>query len=248
MNKIKINKGLFRFNLIPYLHTKVVKKGIKSISITINPIVAMFRRNSGQSLVAIIIRLIPAMGGRISPSIVTCIKTMLRKLSAIANDQGIVGLVKYLKMVSVLTQQAISGYKISEMHPRVTRTNSGIPRLFPVSVRNMIRKGNTFYIRFALTVASLYRDLTYKAKPNLSTITNPYSGNEKIISSIVRFIPTFVKLFVKLPPEVRRSSLMGKFVYFPILKSSPQVFGPLSSTNPIIMVRSAGSLSPEQID
>jgi len=247
MNKIKINKGLFRFNLIPYLHTIVVKKGVKSIQLTINPIVAMFRRNSGQSLVAIIIRLIPAMGGRISPSIVVSIKTILRKLSAIANDQGIIGLVKYLKMVSVLTQQSISGYKIPVMHPRVSRTNSGIPRLFPVSVRNMIRKGNTFYIKFALTVASLYRDLTYSAKPNLSTITDPYSGNEKIIRQIVGFIPTFVKLFVKLPPEARRNSLMGKFVYFPILKSSPQAFGPLSSTNPIIMVRSAGALTPEQI-
>jgi len=246
--KIKINKGLFRFNLIPSLFTKVVKKGNKSIQITINPIVAMFRRNSGQSLVAIIFRLLPAMGGRISPSLAVSIKTILHRLSAIANDQGIIGLVKYLKMVSILTQQSISGYKIHDMHPRVSRTNSGIPRLFPVPVRNMIRKGNSFYIRFALTVASLYRDLTYNATPNLSTITEPYSGNEKTIKTIVGFIPTFVKLFVKLPPEVRRNLLMGKFVYFPILKSSPQTVSSLSSTNPVVLVRSAGSLTPDQID
>jgi len=248
MKSIKINNGLFRFNLIPYLHTKVVKVGLRSIQITINPIVAMFRRNSGQSLVSIILRLIPAMGGRISPSIVKDIKTLLRRLSAIMNSQGIIGLVKYLKMVSVLTQQAISGYKISEMHPRIKRTNSGIPRVFPVSVRNLIRKGNPFSIRFALTIASLYRDLTYEAKPNLSTITDPYTGNEKIIKQIVSFIPTFVKLFIPLSPEKRRESLMEKFVYFPILKSSPQTFGPLSSTNPIVMVKSAGALTPDQID
>lgn len=33
-----------------------------------------------------------------------------------------------------------------------------------------------------------------------------------------------------------------------MLKSSPQSFGPLSSTNPLVMIRSAGALTPEQIE
>lgn len=248
MKKFTINKGLFRMNLIPYAYDKILNINGKMVKVTINPIVAMIRRNSGQSLVAVILRLLPACDGRASSNIVITIKNLLRRLSAIANSQGIIGLVKYLKQVSVLTQQIICGYRISTTSPRVKRTNSGIPSLFPVVVRKGIRSSNFFYIRFALTVSSLYRDLTYKAKPNLSSITSPFSGSLNTVNHINGFIPTFVKLFVGGVPDQRRSWLEGMFVWFPILKSSPDVFGPLSSTNPIVMVRSAGSLTTQQMN
>jgi len=238
-------RRLFRFNLIPYSYDKIITKGKRTFRVTINPIVAMIRRNSGRSLVAIIIRLLPTFDGKPSKSIVNMIISILRSFSAIANRQGIKGLVLYLKQVSVLTQQIICGYKIPTTNPRVKRDKTGIPCIFPLAVRNQIRLRRASFIRFSLTMASIYRDLSFKAKPNLESITAPYSGEALIIKEIISFIPTFVKLFVG---PVRKFSLEGMFVWFPILKSSPQCFGSLSSTNPIVMIRSAGALTPSQIE
>jgi hypothetical protein len=202
-------RRLFRFNLISYSYTKLITKGIRTFRVTINPMVAMIRRNSGRPLVAIFIRLLPTFGGKPSKSIVSMIISILRSFSAIANQQGIKGLVLYLKQVSVLTQQAVAGYKIPTTAPRVKRDKSGIPCIFPLSVRNQIRLQRLSYIRFSLTMASFYRDLSFKAVPNLASITDPYSGNSSIIEEIISFIPTFVKLFVG---PVKGISLEGMFV------------------------------------
>lgn len=98
------------------------------------------------------------------------------------------------------------------MVPRVATTRSGIPRVFPVIVRNGIRRSSIFYIRLSLTLASIYRDLIYKGKVNLSTITNPFTGNLRMINKIVGFIPKFVKLFLGPAfPEGARH-LLGTFL------------------------------------
>jgi hypothetical protein len=209
MKNSKYIRRLFRFNLIPYSYDKIITKGTRTFRVTINPIVAMIRRKSGRSLVAIFIRLLPTFDGKPSKSIVSMIISILRSFSAIANKQGIKGLVLYLKQVSVLTQQVICGYKIPTSTPRVKRDKTGIPCIFPLAVRNQIRLQRASYIRFSLTMASFYRDLSFKAKPNLESITAPYTGETKIIKEIISFIPTFVKLFVG---PVRRFSLEGMFV------------------------------------
>jgi hypothetical protein len=230
------------------MYDKIIQKGDRKIKIMVNPLTAMFLRNQGQPLVGMVLRLIPACGGKTSPIVVKSLKKILLTLSVIAKPQGIKGLVLYLKQVSVLTQQVICGYKVTTTLPRVKRTKSGIPLIFPANWRLQLVKFNKFYIKFALTITSLYRDLTFKAKPDLSSIIDPGSSDPKLIKQIKDFIPKFVKLFCfGLPDDVRRNMLLGKFLWFPILKSSPQSFGPLTSTNPITMIRSAGALSAQQI-
>lgn len=209
----------------------------------------LISRNRGHSVVAIIIRLLPPLGGKTSPIVVKVIKTTLASLWFIAKTQGIKGLVKYLKNVSILTQQVIGGHKNSLVNPRVKTTRSGIPRLFPVIVRNGIRRSSIFYIKFALTISSIYRDLIFKGKINISSITDPFNGSLKMINKIVGFVPKFVILFLGPSfPEGARHLLYGTFLWVPILKSSPQSFGSLSSTNPLVMIRSAGALALAQIE
>jgi len=239
--------GLFRFVLIPYSYVKIIRKGPLTSRVTVNPISAMIARNRGRPMVAVILRLLPAMGGKTSLSIVTSIIKMLRRLSGLIKSQGIKGLVKYLKCTSVLTQQCIAGHKGTVTHPRIKTTKSGIPLLFPPVLRRGIRGLNLVYIRLALTMSSLYRDLIFPALPNLSTITQPFTGSEVTIHKIESYIPTFVKNFCPGHPAGNRDSLMGTFVWFPILKSSPQTFGPISSTNLFCLMRSAAALTASQI-
>jgi hypothetical protein len=139
---------------------------------------AMIMRNHGQALVGIILRMIPAMGGSPSQSLASITRSVLSDLSQIANHQGIKGLVLYLKTVSVLTQQYLGGYRCKSTTTRVSITKSGIPRMFPPVIRKQLKLGNTFYMKYSLTLASLYRDLLYEGPIKLQSITNPFSGKD----------------------------------------------------------------------
>jgi hypothetical protein len=189
------------------------------------------------------------MKGGTTLSLIKSLKDFLRQVSAIANCQGKVGLVRYLKMVSVLTQQVIGKNKILTTTPRVKRTRSGIPCIIPGYMRRRLMRGDTFIIRLILTITSLYRDIIYPSKVNTSSITDPFSGDRDQISRIIKFIPRFIKVFI--PSNLVGPSLIaGKLKYFPISTSSPQTSirqwdqeseSPLiiSSTSLISLVRSA---------
>jgi hypothetical protein len=189
------------------------------------------------------------MKGGTTLSLIKSLRDFLRHVSAIANCQGRVGLVKYLKMVSVLTQQIIGKNKILTTTPRVKRTRSGIPCIIPGYMRRRLMRGDTFIIRLILTIASLYRDIIYPSKVNTNSITDPFTGDKDQISRIIKFIPRFIKVFI--PSNLVGPSLIaGKLKYFPISTSSPQTSirqwdqesdSPLiiSSTSLISLVRSA---------
>lgn len=223
----------------------------------------MILRNKGQAIVGIIVRLLSVIAGRVTPTFVKVIKTTLARANGVAKNQGIPGVVKYLKVVGISTAQAIAGYKTVQT-PRVSRTNSGIPRLFPPQLRRLIKEGHTAAMRLAMTLSSLYRDLEFKADPKLGSIVKPYSGNKHVIRRLEQYIPMFVKLFVisRLPTGIAslRDLLKGKFTYFTIHKSSPFTPGKsatesllpkgikMISTHPITMIRSALGLEPNILD
>jgi hypothetical protein len=224
----------------------------------------MILRNKGQAITGVFVRLLSVVAGRVTPTFVKVIKTTLAKVSAVANSQGIPGVVKYLKAVGISLAQALAGYKTAQT-PRISTTNTGIPRLFPVQLRRMIRLGHTAAMRIATTLSSLYRDLEYDSEPKLKSIVGPYTGNKTIIKELEYFIPRFVKLFViaRLPSGAAslRDVVTGKFSYFTIFKSSPYVPGKgttekllkevgvkLISTHPITLVRSALGLEPHILD
>lgn len=182
-------------------------------SFNYDKLAAMISRNGGHSLIGVILRLFPTMGGRVSPSVVKSLKTFFITLSHIAATQGLTGLVKFLKSVSVVTQQSICGHKVHTITPRISRTKAGLPRVFPIFIRRLIRQGNRVYIRLALTLASLYRDIMIPGKLKLETITSQFSGSYQAIESIGKYIPRFVRLFVD--PHIRgrgrTAMLWGKF-------------------------------------
>jgi len=80
----------------------------------------------------------------------------------------------------VLTIQSLGGYKITDVNPlgpRISRTNKGLPRVFPVSVRRLLSSGDPSTIRWVLSILSLSRSLEYLTQPKLSTITSPFTGS-----------------------------------------------------------------------
>lgn len=203
---------------------------------------AMVFRNKGQSIAGLILRLIPTMEGNTTVGMVKGIKQTLYHFSKIAHYQGMPGLIKRLKAASVSIQQSLGGY-VTPM-PLIARTASGLPRFLPSNFRSLIRSGNKVYIRLSLTLTSLYRDIMIPGKIDLSSVTDPFTGNFKQSMYLVKFIPRFVTLFCG--KYGGKEALIKKFSYFVISKSSPQSKGVIS-TDPYSLVRSAKVLSPEQI-
>lgn len=212
---------------------------------------AMITRNSGLAMVGLIIRLCPAMGGKPSAFVASSTKLTLVKLASIAKHQGLPGLVKYLKIVSVQTQQYLGGHH-SVMHPRISRTNSGIPRLFPPLVRKMIKASNIFFIRWSLTIASLYRDVMFEGPLKLSTIIKPFDGKEGIFNELGKYIPIFIKAILnqsRLNHLSMRDWVQGRYKAFPITTSSPQKGSDaISSTSPLVVIRSALAFPESLLD
>lgn len=211
----------------------------------------MILRNHGHALVAIFIRIFAALGGASTKGLVSDIKTTLTNFSSIAKSQGIRGLVLYLKVCYVCLQQNLCGHLGSNPNtPRVSKTRSGIPRVFPVSMRLKIHRGRAIYIRMALTLLSLYRDLTFKGKMKIESITDPSSAKTGTIQMMKGLIPRFIKLFVLpvSPKDGMRLWLKGRFSYFPISTSSPSSSGVWPGSHPINLKRSAYSLTDKQIN
>lgn len=100
-------------------------------------------------------------------------------LQGIQRTQGTKGLILYLKSCSVSLQQAIGG----QVHPnsldlgsRISRTRSGLPRVIPARHRILISNqgpGYAVWIRFYLTVFSMYRVIPLVGRPKFNTITDP---------------------------------------------------------------------------
>lgn len=211
----------------------------------------MIRVKAGQAITGIFVRMMPVIVGKTTSTYVQIVKTALRRFSKIVNTQGIPGLVKYLKACSVSTQQSIAGYK-TVTSPRISRTNSGLPRILPVKLRRMIQSGNPGGIKMSLTLFSLYRDFIYDSEVKTSSITGPFTGKKDAVQNLKQYVKDFDRLFVHKNRDswvTLRDSLVGKFKYFPITTSSPFNLKSVdriqsTSTNPIVMIRSALGLEP----
>jgi hypothetical protein len=210
---------------------------------------SMILRNKGQAFVALFIRLVTALGGKPTKGLAQVIKLTMANFNGIAATQGTKGLVKYLKVCTVVLQQYICGHSGGTPNePRVSKTLSGIPRVLPVQLRNAIRGGRIFYFRIALTMLSLYRDFIFKGVAKIGSIINPATSQAGTIKMVIGYIPLFTSLFVhKVAPKAgMRHWLKGKFSYFPIIKSSP-LAALDTSTSPQTLYRSAIALTPTEV-
>jgi len=164
------------------------------------------------------------VGGSTSLSFISSVRLLAKTMSKIYRRQGIKGLTLSLKAATVLLQQSVAGYvlyDVTPLGPRLARTGSGLPRLIPACHRLLIinkRPGYLLFVRFYLTVFSVYRVLEFPGKLKLNTITDP--GKSFDISWFEPYVPAFTRLMSrgsKDPLDFFRAKAKA----FPIFKSSP---------------------------
>lgn len=203
-------------------------------------------KSKDQWLMKLFVRTFPAIGVVLSPVSVKSTLIVIKQIYRLRSNMNLVGLVKYLKVCSVCLQQCIGGHVVPDvglLGMRISRTDSGIPRIIPVYHRELIRQGNKPIIRLYLTLFALYRVINIPAKVKIKSITDPFSGeNAHLIDGD---ISNFVKLFCK--PAFKNVSFREKLSSFSkifvIWKASAGSGNFLSAnpfaTHPITLVKCA---------
>lgn len=114
----------------------VIDRNIKIIN-------GLITRNGGRGLINELLSYVRAIYPRSTKSVaiqVVCFCFLLNKL---VRGQGMKGAVLYLKACQVLLQQAVGGYRVSDLSDlkmRPKRTRSGIPQVIPAGVRVRIQR------------------------------------------------------------------------------------------------------------
>lgn len=151
-----------------------------------------------------VVRLLPSIGLSVTGPRVRAIVVILRKFSKIGQTQGIRGLVIHLKACHVLLTQSCAGHMIKDtgsLGVRVSRTNTGMPRVILVQDRIKIRGDNHLIIKFYQTLFGLYRILSFEGKLKLNSITSSFTGNYQfIIGEIIPLIPKFISALLQKYP------------------------------------------------
>lgn len=123
----------------------------------------------------------------------------LREVNKLHKHGGVAQVVLYLKCAAVITQQVCAGYKLTDITPlkiRISRAKSGLPRIIPSHHRLMIMRGDYRVMRWYLTFFSLYRDLFFIGRLDLSTITDPCTASG-VMGELKGFIKPFLALYFK---------------------------------------------------
>lgn len=165
---------------------------------------------------------------------VRALVSLLRKLNYIYRTQGSKGATLYLKSCAVMLQQSLGGFVVKDLGklgPRVSRTNSGYPRLINRVHRALIRQGDSKLIKLYLSVFNIYRVLEFKGVVDTSTITQgikvPVTGFWSTVKELKDFVPIFWDMLLRNfnidALKVRELVLRGHLALqpFPLLKSSP---------------------------
>jgi hypothetical protein len=136
----------------------------------------LLRVKAGLPLLLPILQVGRVVVGTLNPSWVKVSYVFARSLANLYRSQGVPGVVKHLKVASVILQQAAAGYRIkdlTELGPRLSRTGTGLPRIIPHQQRQRILAGDSMCIRFWLSLFSIYRVLEFPGIIKTSTITSP---------------------------------------------------------------------------
>lgn len=147
-----------------------------------------------RALRALFFRVAPLAIVRFVPYWVNAISNVVRYLVCIAKQQGSVGLVKHLKVLSVITQQAAGGYRVADLTSlgvRVSRTSAGLPRVIAKAHRKAIKEGCSTTLRMYLTMFGLYRIIEIPGKVKVHTITALSLYRQGDYGSHCLFIPFF---------------------------------------------------------
>lgn len=208
-----------------------------------------FGRNVKGPLVGAFIRMLPACGLGATKFRVGVICMFVSHCFAIYKFQGMKGLVIRLKAATVLLQQSLAWFVLSDVTPlgcRVARGSRGIPRLIPYQHRCLLQAGDTSLMRFYLTLFNVYRVLEMPGKLKMGSITAPFSGAfDTVYFDLIAYIVPFVALLRGRAGDRLKSGVISPG---PILKSAPGTGGPVISTHPLILMMSAGNLKRVGLD
>lgn len=168
---------------------------------------ALIGVKSGRPLVALLVRLVGPVVGRVNHGYVRIIISFLAKCAKLRRHGGVRFLVIYLKACHVVLMQASCAHRLTDLTPlgaRFARGAKGLPSLIPVLHRRRIRMGDTKILRLWMTLFGLYRVLEFPGIRKFSTITQP--GTATAISLWAGF--TFVPYFVRLLQEHYKGALV----------------------------------------
>lgn len=201
-----------------------------------------------RALSALFLRVAPLAVVRLVPYWVKAIIKLSGHLISLSKRQGGPGLVKHLKVLSVITQQAAGGHKVQDLTSlgcRVSRTACGLPRVIAKAHRKAIKEGCSATLRMYLTMFGLYRIIEIPGKVKLHTITNLSLYRQGQYGGHSLFIPWF---WAKLATRVlgRKS----KHYLYPLMKvrdilgyRGEECSMPTLRPDRIIPVQSAGPMS-----
>jgi hypothetical protein len=159
---------------------------------------AMLSVKRGLPLMRLLYKQLILMGRKVTPNWIRITLVFIRQIHCISQTEGLRGVVIYLKVHSVVLQQSIGGYRVDDLTPlgkRISRTKCGLPRSIPAYVRKLIRNGDTMYIRYYLTMYSLYRDIYVRPVLKLRTITDSFSGDNSVFRLFHQYTARFKSHF-----------------------------------------------------
>jgi len=119
----------------------------------------MLKVKLGRPAVTPLLCMVSLLGRRVNLSVVKVLLTTLATLYRLRRFGGNKFLIIYLKACYSLLQQYIGGQRLHDLTPygvRVGRTHSGCPSIIPAIHRQRIRAGDTWCIRFWLSIFALY--------------------------------------------------------------------------------------------
>jgi len=137
---------------------------------------------------------------------------------------GVEFCIQYLKTGQLAIQKKLAGTPVSslrELNPDfpLPRLTNGLPGIIPLSDRRLISsKKSSSVIRYWLSLFSLYRVISCVGKVKLSTITDPFTGDNERLSNIGDQIMSITKH--KLAPFLKGLHFSESEIFM-ISKSSP---------------------------
>lgn len=111
---------------------------------------AILIRKDSRVLLGHLYRLVRVISGKLTPNLIRLTAITLRRFMLIRQRQGLMGLCKYLKVLTTVIQQIAGGHfekDLTPLGPRISRNSSGVPRVFPIEVRKKIKDGDPLYCR-----------------------------------------------------------------------------------------------------
>lgn len=193
-------------------------------------------RNKGHLMLSMLKSIALILGGRTRPTLVRATYVTISKICVIKQNNGLKGVVKYLKTCSVISQQYLGGHhhhNLTDLDMRVSRTRLGLPRLMPVLWRQRFGK-DIFLTRYILSIFAIYRILLFESPVKIKAIIAPFSGDSMFLTSLDKFIAPFfgalsklIKSDILLDAQVARRT--PKMVLSPILTKSPTTFNKVGS-------------------